>query len=239
MKKAILFSILFFCAAVVSFGQKPQPARPKTAQPKPAPTAQTKTVAAAAETEISSTDWTTLAAALEREDWDVGASLARQFIDRLKIDNEKKQLARLRYSYLYALAGKIFRLSNAQNADAETSAREELIRAAARFTNREFVLPAREFLIDCKGVVNYICPAKDGGGKLFRTTATSKDGAEIHSFDYVAFDRAVDLKAFAGDKTFLGGVLRRVEFNDDLTKSPWLMRLVFDKGFVRVELVNN
>jgi len=202
----------------------------KTAPPKPKPlVVQNKPV----EAKISDAEWTTLAAELNAENWDKSAPLALQFINRMKIDNEKKQLARLRYLYLYALAGKIFKLSETRNAAEEYAVREELTRASARFTGREFVLPARQFLYDCKAVVNYICTVKGGGNKLLRTTATGKGGAEIHSFDYVSFDEEIDLKGFAENKTFLGGTLRTVEFNDDL-KKPWVMRLIFDKGFVRV-----
>lgn len=230
MKKAVLFLILYCFAATLVFGQTGKTPR-RVIQPKSTPSAAKKIQSVP--TEISDAEWTTLSGALAAEDWEKSASLASQFTNRLKIDNEKKQLAQLRYLYLYALAGKIFKLSNERNAVAENAAREELVRAAARFTGREFVLPAREFLADCKGFVNYICAAKDGGGKLFRTTATGKNGAEIHSFDYVSFDEAVDSKSFAAGKTFLGGTLQRAEFNDDLEK-PWMMRLVFERGFARV-----
>ncbi len=229
MKKAVLFLILYCFAATLVFGQTDKAPR-RAIQPKPAASVAQKNQSAP--TEISDAEWTTLSGALAAEDWETSAALASRFLNRLKIDNEKKQLSRLRYLYLYALAGRIFKLSNQRSAVAENAAREELVRATARFTGREFVLPAREFLADCKGVVNYICAAKDGGGKLFRTTATGKNGTEIHSFDYVSFDEAVDLKGFAANKTFLGGTLQRAEFNDDLEK-PWIMRLVFERGFAR------
>lgn len=230
MKKAFLSLILFCCAAAFGSAQMQR----RTVQPKPA-TAQAKAVqkkpSANAAAEIPDVEWKTLSYALAAEDWDKSAPLALRFLNRLKVDNEKKQLAQLRYLYLYALAGKVFNSTNQHNDAGENNAREELVRAAARFTGRDFVLPAREFLYDCKNVVNYICAAKNGGDKLFRTTATGKGGTEIHSFDYVSFDEAVDLKFFASNKIFLGGTLRAVEFNYDL-KQPWVMRLVFNKGFV-------
>lgn len=234
MRKTVLFLILFALAAASSFGQSKTP--PKKIQKKVTPTVAPIAQSKLFDAKISDAEWTTLAAALDAEDWDKGAALASQFIKRLKTDDEKKQLARLRYLYLYALAGRVFKISSAPNAGEETvlAVREELVRAAARFTGREFVLPARRYLPDCKNVVNYIC-AVGAEKKLFRTTATAAGGTEIYSFDYVSFDRAVDLQAFTENKTFLGGVLRRAEFNDDL-KQPWVMRLVFDGGFVRVVL---
>lgn len=198
--------------------------KPTAVKPKPAQVQPTD--------EISTVDWKSLAVSLTAEDWDKSASLSSRFINRLKIENEKKQLAQLRYLYLYSLAGKILGLSAAKNTGGEKAVRDELRKAAATFAGKEFVLPARRFLGDCRKVFNYICAVRDNDRAL-RTTATGKNGTEIHSFDYVLFDEKVATGEFAENKTFLGGMLRKIEFNDDLTK-PWVMRLIFDKGFVRV-----
>jgi hypothetical protein len=66
-----------------------------------------------------------------------------------------------------------------------------------------------------------------------RVTATNKDATAIISFDYVLFDTKVDLKEFTAKDAFLGGTLKKVEFNNDMSK-PWVMRLIFEKGFARV-----
>ncbi len=100
------------------------------------------------------------------------------------------------------------------------------------FLGKEFLLPPRQFLSDCQQRVNYICPVKDND-KVLRVTATNKDATMILSFDYVLFDTKLDLNEFAATQAFLGGTLKKVEFNDDLSK-PWVMRLIFEKGFVRV-----
>lgn len=198
--------------------------KPPAVKPKPDRVRQTS--------EISAVEWKSLAAALTAEDWDKSATLSSQFINRLKIENEKKQLAQLRYLYLYSLAGKILALAAAKNTGGENAVRDELRKTAAAFAGKEFVLPARRFLGDCRKVFNYICAVKDNERAL-RTTATGKNGTEIHSFDYVLFDEKIAVGEFAENKTFLGGMLRKIEFNDDLAK-PWVMRLIFDKGFVRV-----
>jgi hypothetical protein len=97
---------------------------------------------------------------------------------------------------------------------------------------KEFLLPPRQFLSDCGQRVNYICPVKDNENAL-RVTATNKDATAILSFDYILFDTKVDLKEFTAKEAFLGGTLKNVEFNDDISK-PWVMRLIFEKGFARV-----
>lgn len=228
MKKAFLFLFFIGCAATVGFGQKGKTPG-KVVETKTKQTATPNKIAA----KITAAEWTTLSRFLAAEDWATSAALADRLLNRVKVDDEKKQIAQLRYIYLYALAGKIFKLAAQPNAIEENAVRVELVRAAARFAGKEFVLPARQFLGDCKNVVNYICTVKNSGNKVFRTTATGRSGAEIHSFDYISFDRTIDLKGFNENKTFLGGFLRKVEFNEDL-KKPWIMRLIFNRGFVRV-----
>ena len=240
MKRIYSAAILLCLSAVLCAGQKAAapvktkkpiakttPAKTVSAAPSAPKPAPTKTVA-----EISAADWEILTAALTAEDWNKAASVSARYIGRLKTDNAGKQLARLRYLYLYALAGKI--LKSAANPREAEAVRNQLKESAANFAGEEFVLPPRAFRADCRDVLNYVCPVK-GNEKAFRTTATGKNGTDIFSFDYVVFDRKIEVGEFADKKTFLGGVLRRAEFNEDATKS-WVMRLIFNRGFVRVAL---
>ncbi|MBA3633740.1 MAG: hypothetical protein H0W58_13180 [Acidobacteria bacterium] len=183
-------------------------------------------------TEISEKEWQIIIDSLQAEDWEKSAFLAGQLINRVKTDNEKKRLARLRYIYLYALAGKIIAFSEANKKSEEAAAREELRKAADSFVGKEFVLPPRRFLANCNQVLNYICPVKNNDNAL-RVTATNKEGTAIHSFELILFDQKVDLKDFTGKETFLGGILAKVEFNENKSY-PWIMRLSFVRGFIRV-----
>lgn len=223
MKKFAFVLILFCFTAAVCFAQK-RVVSSKSSVP--------KTVPAESVTEISDADWKSLADALFAEDWEKSSALASEFINLIKTDNQKKQLAQLRYLYLYALAGKILKLHEAKNADGETAAWYELKKAAASFTGREFILPPRKFAGECAQLFNYICTVK-GNEQALRSVATDRRGLEIHSFDYVLFEQKIALKGFNENKTFVGGILQKIEFNDSLEK-PWIMRLVLSKGFARV-----
>lgn len=223
MKKLFFILILFCLPATLCLAQK-RATPPVQSKPK---TAAVQTVA-----EIPAAEWKKLADSLSAEDWEKSASLASEFTGRIKTDNQKKQLAQLRYLYLYALAGKILKLREAKNTGGETAVWHELKKAAASFTGKEFVLPPRKFLGECSKSFNYICAVKDND-KVLRSVATDSRGLEIHSFDYVLFDQKIALKEFTENKTFVGGTLRKIEFNDDLAK-PWVMRLILDKGFARV-----
>lgn len=183
---------------------------------------------------ISETEWRILTDALTAENWDRASFYASGWINRLKVDNETKQIARLRYFYLYSLAGRIFKAHENGKKTDEQVAWRELDKAVEDLIGKEFVLPPREYRSTCEKNLNFICPVKDNE-KAFRTSATNKDAKGILSFDYVIFEKKIDLKAYEDNQIFLGGTLKRVEFNDELSnEQPWVMYLIFEKGFVRV-----
>ena len=228
MKKIILFTIFLCFFVSVCFSQKRQ-TPVKTAKPQSVQTPIVK--------EISDADWKILTAASQSENWEKSALLASQYLQKIKTDNQKKQLAQLRYFYLYALAGKILKFSISKQTIEESATWKELDEAVGSFVGKEFVLPPRRFLPDCKKVLNYICTVTDNEQAL-RVTATNRAGTEIHSFDYVAFDEKMSLNEASAKELFLGGRLRKAEFNQDLSKL-WVMRLIFEKGFVSLVVKND
>ncbi|MBA2621021.1 MAG: hypothetical protein H0U87_07460, partial [Acidobacteria bacterium] len=204
MKKLILLLNLFCASASFSHAQKPIAPAPQTVKKisPVVPAAPVSATFAKPIALISDAEWKPLVDALTAENWDASATLAERFLARLKIDNEKKQVARLRYFYLHALAGKILKLAaatkNASTQEQQNLLWEEIKRASARFLNREFVLPPRLFSFDCKrAAFNYVCTVK-GDEKAVRTVATNAAGSEIHSFDYVLFDEKIASKDFSG-----------------------------------------
>ena len=228
MRKFILFTLLICFSASVVVAQKN-----KT----PVKKIESKTVQPLEITEISEADWKILIDALQTENWNESAALAARYLKNFKTDNDKKQLARLRYFYLYSLAGQILTAYTTKEQLETDLMWSELNAAIGDFTGKEFVLPPRRFLPECKEVVNYICPIKNNERAL-RVTATNRDGTAIHSFDYVSFEEKISTDKFGGGEIFLGGKLKRAEFNQDMSK-PWVMRLIFEKGFVRVVVADD
>lgn len=224
LKKSVLSAILFCVAVSVCAAQTAVEAS------KPAPSR------IAGGSEIVENEWKILIAALDTEDWEKAAFFASLMLSRVKADDEKKQLARLRYFYLYALAGKVLETAETKKTVKKEATLEELKKAAETFIGKEFLMPPRQFLDDCGQRVNYICPVKTDD-KALRVTATNKEATAIISFDYVLFDTKLDFDRFTATRAFLGGILKKVEFNEDLSK-PWIMRLIFEKGFVRVVVGN-
>jgi len=227
MSKLFIFTVLLCFSALAGDAQNRR-APVKTIETK---SLQTPTVA-----EFSEAEWKILTDALQAEDWKTAALLASQYLGKLKIENEKKQLAQLRYFYLYALAGKILAASSVKVPIETDSMWNELDAAVGSFIGKEFVLPPRRFMPECKAVLNYICHVKDNDRAL-RVTATNTAGTMIHSFDYVTFDEKIFSGEFADKEIFLGGKLKRAEFNQDMSKL-WVMRLIFEKGFARIVVAN-
>lgn len=224
MKKTIFLTILIGLSATVLTAQKTQTTN--RVIPKSVPVQQK------ALTEIADADWNMLALDLASEDWNKASALAAQYLENLPVDNDRKQLAQLRYMYLYALTGKILDANTKADALAAEKTWDELDRVMETFIGKEFLMPPRRFVENCDKLLNVVCRVKDTPN-AFRTTATNIEGNAIHSFDYVVFDAPLDIREFNEKPTFLGGILRKADYNEDKSK-PWVLRLYFNKGFVRV-----
>ena len=212
--------LMFLMAIPVCFGQKtPSPTV------EAAPSRNRSAV-------ISAADWKTLTDAFAAEDWTRAANLAAEDLRKTPVDNDQKQLAQLRYLRLYALAGRVLAVSGARVPVDADALWKELDDAATAFVGQQLVLPPHSFLRDCEKRVNYICRVADDDLAL-RVTATNKEGTGIHSFDYFVFEPDAMPKKMPETEFFIGGTLKRIEYNQDSSK-PWVMRLIFEKGFVSV-----
>jgi len=224
MKKFTFSAIFIGLSVTLLFAQTNQRVPPAKLAPRNVPLKSVE--------EISNEEWTTLAAALEKEDWKQSAALAAQHLQTLRTENEKKQLARLRYIYIFSLAGQILKFNQTGSAVEAEKTWTELDKAMETFIGKEFVMPPRPFTTNCQKKLNVVCQVKDTPNAL-RTTATNREGNAIHSFDYVQFDEPINLKEFDQKNAFVGGILRRAEYNEDPSK-PWALRLFFNKGIIRV-----
>lgn len=223
MKKVVLLIILLCLSTVVCFSQKSKtPVVTIAAKPAPVKTA----------AEIPDADWRILVDAVQSENWEKSRSLANGFLTKTKTENNKKQIARLRYILLYALAGRIVEASFAGKKAEEAKARVELEKAAKRFLGKEFFMPSREVSDDCEGRLNYICRSKQQANVL-RVTTTSQAGTAILSFEYLRLKQNFSISENIGKEAVLSGVLRKIEFNPNKS-NVWIMRLFFENGSVNV-----
>lgn len=223
MKKISLLIILFPLAAVVCFSQKTKP---------PVKSNALRGTAIQKVDEIPEVDWKNLIDAVQVENWGKSRSMASEYLAKIKAENDKKQMARLRYILLYALAGKVDESSVNGKKSEETLARVELEKTANGFLGKEFFMPSREVSTDCAGKLNYVCASGEQKNVL-RVTATGQAGTAIYSFEYVRLKESFSVKKNVGKGAVLGGVLKRIEFNPNKS-NVWIMRLFFEDGSVSV-----
>lgn len=216
----ITLFLIFAFAVQVSVGLAQISAPKKSSSPaKTSKSAAPKKTVLSVATKISDAEWKAIISAIEAEDWMLGARLSTAAMSKLKTDNSEKQLARLRYFYVFALAGQ---------AAAGRISYPELEKTVATFVGKEFLMPSRQLMSDCRGRVNYICPAGETG-QAVRVTATNLQGSEIHSFEYVQLTEKAALTENQGRAAFLGGNLQAAEINE-YRSGIKALRLVFDRG---------
>jgi hypothetical protein len=208
MKKLFLIIICVLLMTLGSFSQaKKTPVKfpPKVPVANPQPSA-----------EIPETEWNEIVKSFEAEDWNKTVLLSSVVLKKITADNEAKQLAQIRYFYLFALAGKV-----SQN----RMTFDELKTLSDGLLGKEFVMPRRKILADCQKALNYICGMKDYY-RTWRVTATNKAFTAIHSFEYVQLPEKVDIELNAEKEVVMGGKLLKIEFNPKKT-TDWIMRLYF------------
>ncbi len=129
MKRVFVTALCISLMASIGFSQ--------VRKPNPKPTAKPVIITI---TELSSAEWNEITTSLEAEDWDKTALLSGNFLKKLKTENDKKQLARLRYFYLFALAGKVSqgKMTNS-----------ELQNIAQTFIGKDFITLDRNVLNNC------------------------------------------------------------------------------------------
>lgn len=207
----VMLAVAFFVAAADAQTKKPRRSAPSTSTAK---------VAA-----ISDRDWGILSGTFDREEWQTAVRLSGEHIDRLEKENDKKQLAQLRYLHVLALAGRTNSYITGKNEPAAADSWLDLEAAVRRFKGTELVAPARKFEANCAGKVNFVCPVR-GDSRSLRVTATNKNGDSILLFEYFLFDDELNAASFKDKRLFLSGSLERAEYNEDTAK-PWIVRLFF------------
>jgi hypothetical protein len=211
MKNICFFLILILSLFANTFAQK--------AKPTPKPTAKTNV----SPTEISEADWKNLVNVVAKEDWKTAENLSLDYLKKLPKENLKRQIAQLNYIYIFALEGEV------SKGDLEFDDFEEILK---NFIGKEFLMPSRQILANCKKVLNYICPSENESGSLF-ISATNSSATVIHSFEYYQLNEPLDINKYKTRMAFLSGKLNKFSLNPQKTNT-WIARLYFNNTKVEV-----
>lgn len=178
--------------------------------------AQTKT-----SLELSDKQWQDLFAALNAEDWNTAFDLSDKYLKLLKDTDEADSVAKLRYMYLYAAAGKV---------SAGNMSYEELEQNVKNFVGKKIVFHYRQIADKCQGKFNLICASDDAMNKAV-TAATNRKGTSIFAFEYVQLKEDFDFAKHKGEIATIGGIVKSIEPNPNKSKLL-IMRIYVSDGYI-------
>ncbi|HEX9192386.1 MAG TPA: hypothetical protein VF871_01340 [Burkholderiales bacterium] len=141
-------------------------------------------------------------------------------------------IARLRYIYLFSLSIQL---------ESKTLKYVDLKKKLAVLENRLIVQPWHPVNANADPCFNQICADKDKPSVLVTAQADNK-ATQIYSFEYFDMGSPVDISSFKGENARLGGILEKIEINDNLPKAEkansgvtWFFRLLVKDGFIDYE----
>jgi hypothetical protein len=150
------------------------------------------------------TPWKSLLTALSTEDWDTAHQLSKTLLDEIKNEDNEKNLARLRYMFLYSAAGRVL---------AGKMTYDELEAAVKPFVGKELVVPFRTVREQCGGRnLNLIC-ADNPDKKSLLVPATNQKGTTILIFEYYKFKGNPKLPSLVGSQASLSGTVSSIQPN--------------------------
>jgi hypothetical protein len=164
---------------------------------------------------LSDKQWNDLYAALQAENWDTAAKLSSDYLRLIRSEDQAKTLARLRYMYLYAAAGRVSQGKMTY---------PQLARQVKPLIGKEIALPFHPINQGCRFEFNTICRTTDRAGLLI--TATNQAGTTIHAFEYIQPKEKFDLAANDGK---FGAVFGTI---DSIAPNPKRSRLLIMRIFI-------
>ncbi len=172
---------------------------------------------------LSEQEWEKLFSVLENEDWEKSAELSKQYLARLKTEDPKKSMARLRYMLLFSSAGKV---------TAGKMSYEELKKVVDPLVGTEVQLPYGNILRDCRGNFGALCLTPKGSYDV--TVASANETAtNIHAFVYIDLSEGFNSDALPGKIGAVRGVIQSIQYNPNQSKI-WLMRVFLKDGSIEL-----
>lgn len=152
---------------------------------------------------MPASDWDALIMALMANDWPKAHELSGKHLKKHDSDTSGA-VARLRYMYLYSLAGLV---------GTHQVERSAALKKAKKLEGKAIEMPSHP--VEEKCMFNCIWYSTDAdsseSGKTLRTVSTNETATYIHAFESYQFVQNIDLKLLKGKMIALGGKLSTVE----------------------------
>jgi len=138
----------------------------------------------------------------------------------------------MRYIYLYALSKQL------EKRELSFSDFKNKINLVLK---KDVLQPWHPIKSESNTCFNYICNSEKQEN-ILTTTQTSNAGTQIYSFEYFDVGYPLDVSSFDGQNARLGGVLEKIEINDNLGPAlkahsgvSWYLRLHFQDAYMQYE----
>jgi hypothetical protein len=169
--------------------------------------------------------WDDLVTALEKEDWVTAEKLSWDYLALVKMDDEARTLARLRYMYLYSAAGKVA---------AGKMSYDELEKRTKDFAGKEIVFPYRPVKKECRAGFDSNTVCKGNGAKRFFITGTNHDITTIHDFEYIQLKEDFDFEKNDGKLAMIFGRIDSIAPNPNRSRLL-ILRIYVSDAYIKLK----
>lgn len=169
--------------------------------------------------------------AISQNNW---RSVEKETAGLIQRDSQSQRylIARLRYIYLFSLATQL---------EKKSLKLADLKQKLSIVEQRLVIQPWHPVKAKADPCFNFICSDKDKPSLLL-TVQANGGGTQIYSFEYFDMGGPVDISSYNGQNARLGGILDKIEINENLEKVEksgsgvtWFFRLSFNDGFMDYE----
>lgn len=169
--------------------------------------------------------------AVRQNNWRLVEKEVLPLIDRSS-HPQSHLIARLRYIYLFSIAVQI------ESRDLKYA---DFKKKLTKVEKRLLIQPWHPVNPDANPCFNQICADKDNPSVLV-TIQANRDATQIYSFEYFDMGSPINIDSFKGQNARLGGVLDKIEINENLPKAEqsrsgvtWFFRFFVKDGFIDYE----
>jgi len=169
--------------------------------------------------------------AIKQNNWKLAEKEVLPLIERPS-HAQRYLVARLRYIYLFSLGIQL---------ESKTLRYVDLKKKLPILEKRLIVQPWHPVNANADPCFNQICADKDKPSVLVTAQANNK-ATQIYSFEYFDMGSPIDISSFKGQNARLGGILEKIEINENLSKAEqansgvtWFFRFSVKDGFIDYE----
>jgi len=183
---------------------------------------------AAGESTITSEELDSVFTAIKQNNWKLVEKNVLPLRERSSYP-QRYLIARLRYIYLFSLAAQI---------ESKELKYADLQKKLSNVENRLIIQPWHPVNPHVSPCFNQIC-AKEDNPSMLITTQANGDATQIYSFEYFDMGSPINIDSFRGQQARLGGILYKIEINENLPAAiqdhsgvSWYFRLFVKDAFI-------